>query len=64
MFVEVPTIGTGTRRDPFRPKLPAGTEYSAYIPTGKDVTLWLIQLPSNSSGKIIHRAIVMRMGKS
>jgi len=36
MFVEVPIIGTGTRRDPFRPKLPAGTEYSAYIPTGKD----------------------------
>ena len=36
MFVEVPIIGTGTMRDPFRPKLPAGTEYSAYIPTGKD----------------------------
>jgi len=36
MFVEVPIIGTGQRGDAFRPKLPDGTEYSAYIPTGKD----------------------------
>ena len=36
MFIEIPIIGTGTQRDPYRPKLPVGVTYSAYIPTGKD----------------------------
>jgi len=36
MFIEVPIIGSGVMGDPYRPKLPVGTPYSAYIPTGKD----------------------------
>lgn len=36
MFLEVPIIGTGQRGDAFRPKLPDGTDYSAFIPTGAD----------------------------
>ncbi len=36
MFIEVPIIGTGTQKDPYRPKLPANMDWSAYIPTGSD----------------------------
>ena len=36
MFIEVPIIGSGTARDPFRPKLPDTLSYSAHIQTGKN----------------------------
>jgi len=36
-YVEVPIIGTGTERDPYRPSLPAGvTRWSAHIPSNPD----------------------------
>ena len=31
MYVEVPIIGTGTRRNPFRPQLRAGVPFSAWM---------------------------------
>ena len=36
MFVEVPIIGTGTMKDPYRPDVPKGVAYSCNIETGPD----------------------------
>lgn len=67
MFVEVPIVGTGQRGDPFRPKLPAHTDYSAYIPTGKDglpvLTKCLVCIPDDKpvprDGKLFARENVV-----